>query len=207
MALTRILSLNPTLNPKPRSFSVRRPLPSVHLQPRSLQLSARASSSDSDVGRVIEFEQADPAIEATTGGGYGSGDIVSDGGNGGGGGSGGEEEGEGNKKGGGMLMSQKITLGYAAFILAGGVMGYVKSGSQKSALAGLISALLLGVVYKLLPIFPTLASMLGFAMSGALTQTMFSRFRQSGKVFPAGIVCVVSFIMLVGYGHGIFRSH
>lgn len=40
-------------------------------------------------------------------------------------------------------------------------MGYLKSGSQKSLMAGGVSASLLLVVYKLLPSNPVLASSLG----------------------------------------------
>jgi len=43
----------------------------------------------------------------------------------------------------------------------GGVMGYMKSGSQKSLLAGGISASLLYYVYSQLPVRPILASSVG----------------------------------------------
>lgn len=43
----------------------------------------------------------------------------------------------------------------------GGLMGYLKSGSQKSLVAGGVSASLLLAVFKLLPSNPVLASAVG----------------------------------------------
>lgn len=48
-----------------------------------------------------------------------------------------------------------------AFLTVGGVVGYVKSGSQKSLAAGGLSALLLYFVYAELPFRPAFASSLG----------------------------------------------
>jgi uncharacterized membrane protein (UPF0136 family) len=136
-----------------------------------------------------------------------------DGGNGGGGGGGDNNDGEGgfeesedkNKKT-GMSMSQKLTLGYATLVGIGGLMGYIKSGSQKSAMSGGFSALLLYYVYTQLPSKPVFASAIGLGMSAALLVVMGSRFKKSGKVFPAGVVALVSFVMSGGYVHGIMRS-
>lgn len=143
------------------------------------------------------------------GGGWGGGDGNSGGGGGGGGDR--EEDSEGGdqekeKKTSGMSMSQKLTLGYAALVGVGGVMGYIKSGSQKSAAAGGIAALVLYFVYTQLPVRPAFASSLGLGISAALLGVMGSRFKKSGKVFPAGVVSIVSFVMLGGYFHGILRS-
>ncbi|KAI3845910.1 hypothetical protein MKX03_007465 [Papaver bracteatum] len=106
----------------------------------------------------------------------------------------------------GMSMSQKLTLGYAALVGVGGLMGYLKSGSQKSLTAGGLSALLLFYVYTQLPTNPVFASALGMGLSAALLGVMGSRFKNSGKVFPAGVVSVVSLVMTAGYLHGIVRS-
>ncbi|XP_026445378.1 protein FATTY ACID EXPORT 2, chloroplastic-like [Papaver somniferum] len=141
-----------------------------------------------------------------TGGDGGGGDI----GSGGSGGDGGEEEeefeGDKKKKMVGMSMSQKLTLAYAALVGVGGLMGYLKSGSQKSLTTGGLSALLLFYVYTQLPTNPVFASALGMGLSAALLGVMGSRFKNSGKVFPAGVVSVVSLVMTAGYLHGIVRS-
>ncbi|KAJ8504242.1 hypothetical protein OPV22_005128 [Ensete ventricosum] len=168
-----------------------------------------------------ESESPDIEVEIENDGGSGGGIEGSDSGSGGDGGddgknggtgdSGESEEGGADKdkkvvNEGGMSMSQKVTLAYAALVGVGGIMGYVKSGSQKSLAAGGISALLLYFVYTLLPVRPAFASSLGLGLSAALLVVMGSRFKKSGKVFPAGVVSLVSFIMVGGYFHGILRS-
>ncbi|KAM0857299.1 hypothetical protein ACQ4PT_048564 [Festuca glaucescens] len=126
-------------------------------------------------------------------------------GSGGAGGSG-DPQGGGEGEGEGLSMSQKLTLAYAALVGAGGVMGYMKSGSQKSLAAGGISALLLFFVHTQLPVRPVFASSIGLGISAALLTVMGSRFKKSGKIFPAGVVSLLSFVMVGGYFHGILRS-
>ncbi|KAM5547078.1 protein FATTY ACID EXPORT 2, chloroplastic [Rosa sericea] len=151
-------------------------------------------------------------IEPEIGGG-GGGDGGDSGGRGGGGGGGGdnsddrgEEGADDSSKKKGMSMSQKLTLAYALLIGVGGVMGYLKSGSNKSLLAGGISAFLLYLVYTELPKRTVFASSLGLGLSAALLVVMGSRFKRSGKIFPAGLVSLVSLIMTGGYFHGILRG-
>ncbi|KAK4387211.1 protein FATTY ACID EXPORT 2, chloroplastic [Sesamum angolense] len=116
-----------------------------------------------------------------------------------------EDQSGGNKEE-GMSMSQKLTLGYAALVGIGGIMGYLKGGSQKSLIAGGLSALVLYSVYTLLPSNPVLASALGLGLSASLLGVMGSRFKKSGKIFPAGVVSFASLVMTGGYLHGILRS-
>ncbi|RVW55337.1 Protein fatty acid export 2, chloroplastic [Vitis vinifera] len=114
--------------------------------------------------------QPDTTDRAGSGSEGGNGGGGGDGGGGGGGGGGGDHDNDDNKGEGGsdesnnkmaMSMSQKLTLGYAALVGVGGVMGYMKSGSQKSLAAGGLSALLLYYVYTQLPTRPAFASFLG----------------------------------------------
>ncbi|CAL5401682.1 unnamed protein product [Camellia sinensis] len=163
-----------------------------------------SSSSDSKAPTIIVEEiQPDSIIGGGDGAGHGGeGDNNSNSN---------EEEGEGAEndnvdKSFSMSMSQKLTLGYAALVGVGGVMGYLKSGSKKSLIAGGLSALLLYYVFTLLPTRPALASSLGFGLSAALLGVMGSRFKKSGKIFPAGVVSLVSLIMSGGYIHGVLRS-
>ncbi|CAN6470278.1 unnamed protein product [Victoria cruziana] len=92
------------------------------------------------------------------------------------------------------------------FLTAGGVAGFLKRGSKTSIAAGGLSALLLFYVYTQLPTNPVFASSVGLGVSAALLGVMGSRFKKSGKLFPAGVVSVVSLIMTGGYIHGILRS-
>ncbi|CAM8894670.1 unnamed protein product [Rhodiola kirilowii] len=105
-----------------------------------------------------------------------------------------------------MSVSQNLTLGYAALVGLGGVMGYAKTGSGKSLVAGGLSAAALYYVYTELPVNPTFASTLGLGVSGALMGVMGARYKNTGKMFPAGVVSLVSLLMAGGYAHGIMRA-
>lgn len=169
-------------------------------------------------GSVSEFLKAEgepvPEVNSEAAGGGGNNFGGSGGGGGGGGnnfggssGGGGEGEGGGGeKKKMALTMSQKLTLGYAALVGVGGLIGYLKSGSNKSLVSGGLSALVLYYVHTQLPARPTFASAVGIGVSALLLIVMGSRFKKSGKVFPAGVVSLVSLIMTGGYLHGILRS-
>ncbi|KAM1047433.1 hypothetical protein ACFX2C_026791 [Malus domestica] len=172
--------------------------------------------SDTKTSTVFTVDSGtkDIGIEPVAGGGDGGGEFGGRGGGGGGGGGGGDnsegkgegEEGPEESKKKGMSMSQKLTLGYAALVGVGGLMGFLKSGSQKSLLAGGISSALLFYVSTELPVRPVFASSIGLGLSAALLAVMGSRFKKSGKIFPAGVVSLVSLVMTGGYLHGILRS-
>ncbi|KAM7275144.1 hypothetical protein ACFE04_017010 [Oxalis oulophora] len=122
-------------------------------------------------------------------------------------------------------LSQKLTIGFAAIVGLGGVMGYMKTGSKMSLTAGGVSAAALYFVFTQLPVHPVLASSIGLegfsllhgsncfvvtfdfkAVSTVLLGVMGSRFKKSGKIFPAGVVSLTSLIMAGGYVHGIIRT-
>ncbi|KAG7564316.1 TMEM14 family [Arabidopsis suecica] len=164
-----------------------------------------ANCVDSGV-KAVEVE---PTIDYGGGGGGIGGDKFGGGGGGGDGnddGEDGDKEESDGKKGTPLSMSQKLTLGYAFLVGVGGLMGYLKSGSQKSLLAGGLSAAVLLYVFSQLPTKPVLASTVGVVMAGALTYVMGTRYMGSKKIFPAGVVSIMSFIMTGGYIHGIMRS-
>ncbi|GKC23930.1 fatty acid export 2, chloroplastic-like protein [Tanacetum coccineum] len=109
------------------------------------------------------------------GGNIGGGEGNNWGGNGGGGSGDGEGTSDDSEKEPiktGMSMSQKLTLGYAALVGLGGLMGYLKSGSQKSLISGGISSGLLLCVYSQLPVNPVFASCIGTGLSAALLVVM-----------------------------------
>ncbi|XAR69618.1 hypothetical protein NMG60_11001277 [Bertholletia excelsa] len=190
-------------------------------QLQQISLSSVRVVSDPNPATVFNLSAGEKVtiIEPDIGGGdgLGGGDGGGEGGGGDGGGGGGGDNSDENDAGGGsgesdskektaMSMSQKLTLGYALLVGVGGVMGYLKSGSQKSLMSGGLSALLLYYVYTQLPARPAFASSIGFGISAALLAVMGSRFKKSGKIFPAGVVSVVSLVMSGGYIHGILRS-
>lgn len=156
-------------------------------------------------GLVLEDVQ-EPEFDRGDGGGNGRGDE-NGGSGGGGGGDGSEGEGDGEKKKkAGMSMAQKLTLAYAILVGVGGIMGFAKSGSSKSLMAGGGSASILYYVFLNLPSNPVLASAIGLGISGLLLFIMGSRYLESGKVFPAGVVSLFSLVMAGGYIHGIVRT-
>lgn len=135
-----------------------------------------------------------------------------DGGDGSGGESSGRGDGDGDaddaqKKLAGLSLSQKLTLAYAALVGVGGIMGFAKSGSNTSLVAGGGSALILYYVFLNLPTKPIMSSIIGLGISGLLLFVMGSRYSESGKVFPAGVVSLYSLVMAGGYIHGIARGH
>ncbi|XP_038991493.1 protein FATTY ACID EXPORT 7-like, partial [Hibiscus syriacus] len=165
------------------------------------------SKAPTIVTNTFGSEKGGIDIEIDTG--NGGGDKFDDR-SGGGDDSGSKGEGEFSDDGGNrkmaLSMSQKWTLGYSPLVGVGGAMGYMKSGSQKSLAAGGLSAAVLYYVYTQLPTNPVFASSIGLGISAALLGVMGSRFKRSGKVFPAGVVSVVSLVMTGGYLHGIMRS-
>lgn len=104
-----------------------------------------------------------------------------------------------------LLTSQKFTLGYATLVGVGGVMGYLKRGSFMSLGAGGVSSALLYYVYTELPYRPAYASLLGLGVSTTLLGAMGYRFQKTKKVFPAGVVALLSLGMAGGYLHGISK--
>ncbi|XP_042010476.1 protein FATTY ACID EXPORT 2, chloroplastic-like [Salvia splendens] len=169
--------------------------------------------SDSKVPTTFTVDSAGEGIDILPDSGGSDDSIVGAGGNGGGGGGGndgnnggGGNEDESHEKSRGMSISQKLTLGYAALVGIGGAMGYLKGGSQKSLIAGGVSASVLFFVYTMLPTNPFLASSVGLLLSASLLGVMGLRFKKSVKIFPTGIVTFVSLVMTGGYMHGILHG-
>ncbi|KAL8482392.1 hypothetical protein ACS0TY_027903 [Phlomoides rotata] len=170
--------------------------------------------SDSKVPTTFTVDSAGGGIDVFPDSGGADNNFGGGGGGNGGGGDGENHDGDesrddqsgGPEKKQGMSMSQKLTLGYAALVGIGGAMGYIKGGSKKSLIAGGLSASILYYVYTLLPSNPVLASSIGLVLSASLLGVMGSRFKRSGKVFPAGVVSFASLIMSGGYLHGVMRS-
>ncbi|KAM6918151.1 transmembrane protein 14C-like [Xenentodon cancila] len=98
-----------------------------------------------------------------------------------------------------------IGLCYAALVSAGGVAGYVKAGSAASLAAGLLFGLLAAVGALLTPRNPKVV-WLSFGTAGTLSVVMGMRFLSSWKFMPAGLMTLVSGLMLAKIIAGMLRT-
>ncbi|CAL8257305.1 unnamed protein product [Lota lota] len=89
-----------------------------------------------------------------------------------------------------------LGFGYAAVIAFGGFMGYKRKGSVMSLIAGLVFGGLsaYGAFKISMDVRDNTISLLS---SGMLAVVMGMRFKNSGKLLPAGIMAVLSLLMFV----------
>ena len=93
-----------------------------------------------------------------------------------------------------------VILAYGAILIAGGFAGWKFSGSRISLTAGLASAALLAVAYRV-ALFHLLAGYLVACLVSLGLTVMFGlRFRNTRKVMPAGVMLAVSAIALAILG-------
>ncbi|XP_023304268.2 transmembrane protein 14 homolog [Lucilia cuprina] len=85
---------------------------------------------------------------------------------------------------------------YAATVAAGGIMGYVKAGSLPSLGAGLAFGAILGFGAHLNSQEPP-RPLLQLSTSLALAGMMGARWNRSGKLMPAGMICIISVAALI----------
>ncbi|XP_029310160.1 transmembrane protein 14C-like [Cottoperca gobio] len=89
-----------------------------------------------------------------------------------------------------------IGFSYAALVSAGGLIGYVKAGSVASLAAGLLFGLLAALGAYLASQNPKNV-WLSLGTSGILTVVMGLRFLNSWRFMPAGLMTLLSGLMLV----------
>ncbi|TRY75332.1 hypothetical protein TCAL_01351 [Tigriopus californicus] len=92
-----------------------------------------------------------------------------------------------------------VAIAYSLAVTAGGVLGYVKKGSLMSGMAGVVCGGLLGFGAYQTSQNPN-NYYLSLGVAGVMTGVMGSRFLNSGKIMPAGLVAVLSLAMVVRYG-------
>lgn len=97
-----------------------------------------------------------------------------------------------------------FTLGYALAVAAGGIAGYAKAGSVASLAAGLTFGTLAAVGGYLVSINQPLGHAFVVGTAGTLTFVMGKRYMNSGKIFPAGVVTLLSVLMLARYAYNKF---
>lgn len=85
----------------------------------------------------------------------------------------------------------RIGLCYAALVTAGGIIGFIKAGSTTSLAAGLLFGLLAALGAYLNNKWITLGT------SGTLSVVMGLRFLNSFKFMPAGLMMLMSALMVL----------
>jgi len=91
-----------------------------------------------------------------------------------------------------------ISFGYAATVAIGGIFGYVKAGSIPSLAAGLaFGGLSAFGAYQTTRNPNNYYVILGTTV--ILTSVMGFRFYNSGKFMPAGLVCILSALMVARF--------
>ncbi|MED6254945.1 hypothetical protein ATANTOWER_002352 [Ataeniobius toweri] len=98
-----------------------------------------------------------------------------------------------------------IGFSYALFVSAGGVIGYAKAGSITSLVAGLLFGLSAAVGAYLASQNPRNV-WLSLGTAGTLAAVMGLRFLDSRKFMPAGLMTLVSVLMLVKIIVGMLKS-
>ncbi|XP_064625071.1 transmembrane protein 14C-like [Lineus longissimus] len=89
-----------------------------------------------------------------------------------------------------------VGFGYATIVALGGIVGYMKAGSTISLVMGVTCGSLLGLGSYLMTNNPNNVY-LSLAVSSLLTGVMGYRFSKSGKFMPAGMVAVLSLVMVM----------
>lgn len=91
---------------------------------------------------------------------------------------------------------------YALLVLAGGIFGYAKAGSQVSLMSGVISGIVLAIATYLS--WQNLKLGLGLAtvVAIALLITFAIRFNKTRKLMPAGLMAGLSLLATVVFASG-----
>ena len=97
-----------------------------------------------------------------------------------------------------MLVPTKLYFIVFGFLtIAGGIMGYVKAGSNASLIAGSVSGFLLLLAAFLLPSHAPLGLALGGIISLLLIGYFLPTFFRTGKMIPAGMMSLLSVLGMV----------
>jgi len=88
-----------------------------------------------------------------------------------------------------------LLISYGVMVSLGGVLGYVKSKSRQSLLAGSVSGLFLVAAGLLVVMGINAGTYLGFAITVLLVGLFSVRFGKTKKFVPAGILLVISIVV------------
>lgn len=90
-----------------------------------------------------------------------------------------------------------LTLAYGLLLTAGGIAGYAKTKSRPSLIAGVSTGAVLVYASQLMSTSPSTAHMIVQVTCLLLTVTMGRRFLTTRKVMPAGLITILSLLMVV----------
>lgn len=90
-----------------------------------------------------------------------------------------------------------LILVYALLVAIGGIVGYVKAGSQQSLISGLVSGVALAIAWFLSLQNPAAGFALAAFLAMGLLIVFAIRFRKTGKFMPAGLMAALSLIAMV----------
>ncbi len=91
----------------------------------------------------------------------------------------------------------QVALGiYAVLLAVGGLIGFLKAGSKPSLIAGLASGAL-GALAAVLVGSSPVGAYLGLALAIAMGVLFGKRFAKGRKFMPAGLLAVLSVVMLI----------
>jgi uncharacterized membrane protein (UPF0136 family) len=96
-----------------------------------------------------------------------------------------------------LLMTANLVLAYGAFVLLGGLIGFIASGSAVSLITGGLSGVLAIVAGVGLQRAQSWGWGLGVAVSALVGAFFVFRFVQTSSIFPALITAVLSVVVLV----------
>ena len=86
---------------------------------------------------------------------------------------------------------------YAVLVLVGGIIGFLKANSRASLIAGIVSAVLLGIAAGLVASGSTrVGAALGALCALALIGRFLPSFSKTKKLMPAGLVVAVGALVL-----------
>lgn len=90
-----------------------------------------------------------------------------------------------------------LILAYALLVAIGGIVGYVKAGSQQSLISGLVSGVVLAIAWFLSLQNPSAGFALATFLALGLLIVFSLRFRKTGKFMPAGLMAALSLVAMV----------
>lgn len=104
-----------------------------------------------------------------------------------------------------MVYSFCVTVPYGILVTVGGLMGYLKAGSTKSLMAGLLfGGLQMAIGYSsysksYLRINERREIIAGMIVASILGMVMFKRYQSGKKFMPAGLITYLSVFIVIFY--------